>query len=145
VGLVERVTFHNTENGFCVLRIKACGNRKLVTVVGQAAVIGTGEWVTAVGRKTGAGCWRHGLRHHRNTARSPAGRLAREALPHSVPSTQCRNLVIADTTGDKRDSAKMTHKRSGLKIRHLTTLAALMKCFDSMFVSSEFRIVCMAV
>jgi exodeoxyribonuclease V alpha subunit len=24
-GLVERVTFHNAENGFCVIRIKAWG------------------------------------------------------------------------------------------------------------------------
>jgi exodeoxyribonuclease V alpha subunit len=33
-GLVERVTFHNSENGFCVLRAKARGHRDLVTVVG---------------------------------------------------------------------------------------------------------------
>ena len=26
-GLVERVTFHNPENGFCVLRVKARGQR----------------------------------------------------------------------------------------------------------------------
>ena len=26
-GLVERVTFHNAENGFCVLRAKARGHR----------------------------------------------------------------------------------------------------------------------
>ena len=32
-GLVERVTFHNAENGFCVLRAKARGHRELVTVV----------------------------------------------------------------------------------------------------------------
>ena len=25
-GLVERVTFHNEENGFCVLRVKARGH-----------------------------------------------------------------------------------------------------------------------
>jgi hypothetical protein len=30
-GLVERVTFHSAENGFCVLRVKACGQRDLVT------------------------------------------------------------------------------------------------------------------
>jgi hypothetical protein len=30
-GLVERVTFHNAENGFCVLRAKARGHRDLVT------------------------------------------------------------------------------------------------------------------
>jgi exodeoxyribonuclease V alpha subunit len=48
-GLVERVTYHNTENGFCVLRIKARGHRELITVVGHAAAIGAGEWVTASG------------------------------------------------------------------------------------------------
>ena len=48
-GLVERVTFHNAENGFCVLRIKARGHRDLVTVVGHAATISAGEWVTASG------------------------------------------------------------------------------------------------
>ncbi len=48
-GLVERLTFHNVENGFCVLRIKARGHRELITVVGHAAVISAGEWVTASG------------------------------------------------------------------------------------------------
>jgi exodeoxyribonuclease V alpha subunit len=48
-GIVERVTFHNTENGFCVLRTKARGHRDLVTVVGHAATISAGEWVTATG------------------------------------------------------------------------------------------------
>jgi exodeoxyribonuclease V alpha subunit len=48
-GLVERVTYHNGENGFCVLRVKARGHRELVTVIGHAAVISAGEWVTATG------------------------------------------------------------------------------------------------
>jgi exodeoxyribonuclease V alpha subunit len=48
-GLVERVTFHNDDNGFCVLRIKARGHRELITVVGHAAAISAGEWVTASG------------------------------------------------------------------------------------------------
>jgi len=48
-GLVERVTFHNAENGFCVLRAKARGHRDLVTVVGHAAAISAGEWITASG------------------------------------------------------------------------------------------------
>ena len=48
-GLVERVTFHNSDNGFCVLRAKARGHRDLVTVVGHAAIISAGEWITAAG------------------------------------------------------------------------------------------------
>jgi exodeoxyribonuclease V alpha subunit len=51
-GLVERVTYHNVENGFCVLRIKARGHRELITVVGHAAVIAAGEWITASGEWT---------------------------------------------------------------------------------------------
>jgi hypothetical protein len=31
-GLVERVPYHNVENGFCVLRAKARGHRDVVTV-----------------------------------------------------------------------------------------------------------------
>jgi exodeoxyribonuclease V alpha subunit len=48
-GVVERVTFHNADNGFCVLRIKARGHRDLVTIVGHAAMISAGEWITASG------------------------------------------------------------------------------------------------
>jgi exodeoxyribonuclease V alpha subunit len=48
-GLVERVTYHNTENGFCVLRARARGHRDVVTVVGYAATISAGEWITASG------------------------------------------------------------------------------------------------
>ena len=48
-GLVERVTYHNPENGFCVLRIKARGHRELVTAVGHAATVSAGEWITASG------------------------------------------------------------------------------------------------
>ena len=48
-GYVERVTYHNAENGFCVLRAKARGHRDVVTVVGHAATISAGEWITASG------------------------------------------------------------------------------------------------
>jgi hypothetical protein len=48
-GLVEWVTLHNEDNGFCLLRTRARGHRDLVTVVGQAAAISAGEWLTASG------------------------------------------------------------------------------------------------
>jgi exodeoxyribonuclease V alpha subunit len=51
-GLVDRVTFHNPENGFCVLRVKARGQRDLITVVGHAAMISPGEFVQAGGSWT---------------------------------------------------------------------------------------------
>jgi exodeoxyribonuclease V alpha subunit len=46
---VERVTFHNPENGFCVLRVKERGQRDLGTVVGHAAMITAGEFVQISG------------------------------------------------------------------------------------------------
>ena len=58
-GIVERVTFHNADTGFCVLRVKARGHRDLVTIVGHAASISAGEWITASG--TGSTIASHGL------------------------------------------------------------------------------------
>ncbi|PAX06424.1 ATP-dependent RecD-like DNA helicase [Sphingomonas lenta] len=48
-GTVERVTFHNAENGFCVLRVKVRGRRDLATVTGHLPTIGAGEYVEALG------------------------------------------------------------------------------------------------
>jgi exodeoxyribonuclease V alpha subunit len=48
-GTIERVTFHNAESGFCVLKVQARARRDLVTVVGHAPAIGAGEWITATG------------------------------------------------------------------------------------------------
>src|ERR1700686_735640 len=56
-GLVERVTFHNEENGFCVLRVKARGQRDLITVLGHAAMISAGEFVQA------SGAWQNDRTH----------------------------------------------------------------------------------
>jgi exodeoxyribonuclease V alpha subunit len=49
VGSIERVTFHNSDSGFCVLRVKARGHRKPVTVVGYAPSVAIGEVVEATG------------------------------------------------------------------------------------------------
>ena len=46
---MERVTFHNPENGFCVLRVKARGQKDLITVVAHAAMIAAGEFVQLTG------------------------------------------------------------------------------------------------
>jgi exodeoxyribonuclease V alpha subunit len=48
-GVVERVTFHQAETGFCVLRVKARSARDLITVVGHAAAIAAGEFVQVSG------------------------------------------------------------------------------------------------
>jgi exodeoxyribonuclease V alpha subunit len=51
-GLVERVTFHSSESGFCVLRVKVRGNRDPVTVIGTLPQVQAGEWLEAQGRWT---------------------------------------------------------------------------------------------
>ena len=48
-GLVERVTFHNGENGFCVLRLKVKGERELVTLIGHTPTVSPGEYAAASG------------------------------------------------------------------------------------------------
>src|SRR5262245_39688266 len=49
-GVVERVTFHSAETGFCVLRVKMRGHRALVTVLGSAAEVHAGEHIQASGQ-----------------------------------------------------------------------------------------------
>jgi exodeoxyribonuclease V alpha subunit len=48
-GLVERVTFHNEQNGYCVLRLKVKGERELITLVGHAPTVSPGEYASATG------------------------------------------------------------------------------------------------
>jgi exodeoxyribonuclease V alpha subunit len=48
-GLIERVTFHNADSGFCVLRVKVRGQRDLITLIGQAPMVSAGEAVQATG------------------------------------------------------------------------------------------------
>ena len=56
-GLVERVTYHNAENGFCVLRVNVKGHKDLVTIVGNLPMIAGGEHVQATG------VWIHDRQH----------------------------------------------------------------------------------
>lgn len=48
-GVVERVTFHNAENGFCVLRVKVKGKKDLVTVLGNVPSVSPGEYIQCSG------------------------------------------------------------------------------------------------
>jgi exodeoxyribonuclease V alpha subunit len=49
-GTIERVTYHNAENGFAVLRVKAKGRKEPATVVGRAASVVAGERIEAAGQ-----------------------------------------------------------------------------------------------
>jgi exodeoxyribonuclease V alpha subunit len=48
-GIIERVTFHNLDTGFAVLRVQAAGRRGMVTVVGHLPSAIAGEYVEAAG------------------------------------------------------------------------------------------------
>ena len=48
-GSVERVTYHNSENGFCVLRVSVKNKRDPITVVGNATQVLAGEDIEATG------------------------------------------------------------------------------------------------
>ena len=49
-GLIERVTFHNEDTGFAVLKVQVQGQRDLVTVIGALPTVSAGEWITAEGQ-----------------------------------------------------------------------------------------------
>nr|VFK29490.1 MAG: exodeoxyribonuclease V alpha subunit [Candidatus Kentron sp. MB]VFK74801.1 MAG: exodeoxyribonuclease V alpha subunit [Candidatus Kentron sp. MB] len=49
-GAVARITFHNPENGFCVLRVTVQGKTEPVTVIGVAAAVTVGEYVECQGQ-----------------------------------------------------------------------------------------------
>jgi len=49
-GLVDLITFHSEESGFCVLKVKARGFRETVAVIGKVPRINAGEWIRAKGK-----------------------------------------------------------------------------------------------
>jgi exodeoxyribonuclease V alpha subunit len=67
-GVIESVTFHNDESGFCVLRIKTKGHREETTVIGSLPSVTAGEWLSA------EGCWvrdrEHGLQFKATTMKT---------------------------------------------------------------------------
>lgn len=88
-GTIERVTFHNAETGFCVLKVQAAGKRDLVPVVGHAPAIAAGEWIAAAGRWTSDR--QHGLQFRAETLRvtPPTGR---EGIARYLASGQMRGI-----------------------------------------------------
>jgi exodeoxyribonuclease V alpha subunit len=48
-GLVERVTFFNEENGFCILKVRVRGHADVIAVIGSAPAVSPGEWIDARG------------------------------------------------------------------------------------------------
>jgi exodeoxyribonuclease V alpha subunit len=56
-GTIERITYHNADNGFCVIRVKVKGHKDLVTVTGNVPSISAGEYIKC------SGIW-HNDRNH---------------------------------------------------------------------------------
>ena len=56
-GVVERVVFHNPENGFAVLRVRVRGGFQLTTVVGRLPLVSQGETIRA------SGAWKNDPNH----------------------------------------------------------------------------------
>ena len=56
-GTIERITYHNTDNGFCVIRVKVKGHKDLVTVTGNVPSVSAGEYIKC------SGIW-HNDRNH---------------------------------------------------------------------------------
>ena len=48
-GNIERITYHNPENGFCVLRVKVKNHKDLVTVTGNVPSVSVGEYIKCSG------------------------------------------------------------------------------------------------
>src|SRR5258706_7670731 len=48
-GVVERITFHNLDNGYVVLKVRAAKHQDLVTVVGNLSSVVAGEYIEAHG------------------------------------------------------------------------------------------------
>ena len=48
-GSVERITFHNLDNGYVVLKVRAEKHRDVVTVVGHLSNVVAGEYIEANG------------------------------------------------------------------------------------------------
>jgi exodeoxyribonuclease V alpha subunit len=49
-GVIERITFHNEDNGYVVLKVRAPKHRELVTVVGNLSSVVAGEYIEAHGQ-----------------------------------------------------------------------------------------------
>ena len=110
-GAVERVTFHSEETGFCVLRVKARGHRDLVTVVGTAAAITPGEfvscegwWVTdrTYGLQFKTASFRWCPPPVSKASKSTWARAWSKALARTLPKSSCAPLASRSLTSSNR-------------------------------------------
>ncbi len=99
-GSVERLTFHNPENGFSVLRVHARGRGGPITVVGHAAAISPGQWINASGnwihdRTYGPQFRARFLQASEPTSKEGIRRYLASGLIHGIGRVYARKLVDA--------------------------------------------------
>ena len=56
-GFIERITYHNPDNGYAVLKAKVKGQRDLITIIGNVPCISVGEQILA------SGSWNNNIKH----------------------------------------------------------------------------------
>ena len=105
-GVVERITFHNPENGYAVLRVQADGRRGLVTVVGHLPAVYPGEYITCVHDHAKALCERARFR-------------GSEGLPDhgGCKPLACRNVALTPRTPQPGSASSIAATREGRRIR----------------------------
>src|SRR5215217_1655512 len=100
-GTVERVTYHNADNGFAVLKVQARGKRDLVTVIGHAASVMEGEWVTA------SGSWVSDRTHGVQFTLSATPPTGAEGIEKYLASGQMRGIVRRCRNGSLRPLVRL--------------------------------------
>ncbi len=107
-GTVERLTFHNPENGFSVLKLSVKGHKSLVSVVGHASTISVGEHLDCKGQ------WitdkRHGLQFKAETVEI--------LLPNSLAGIE-KYLASGMIKGVGQHFAKKLVKAFGKDVFHV--------------------------
>src|SRR3977135_1659482 len=108
-GLVERVTFYNEDNGFCLLRVKARGKREPITVGGHAAVISAGEFIQARGE------WNndrtHGVQFRARFLKTMPPTTT-EGIEKYLGSGMIRGIMLANSSGPSAAKRSTSSKES---------------------------------
>lgn len=107
-GTIQRVTFHNVDNGFCVLQVLVSGKRTPVTVIANSVCVNAGEIIHAEGE------WhndpQHGLQFKSHKARI--------ALPNTLAGME-KYLASGMVRGIGPVYAKNIVKQFGIEVLHV--------------------------
>jgi hypothetical protein len=122
-GIIECVTFHNDESGFCVLSVKTPGQREEITVVGSVPSVTAGEWLVA------EGWWvrdkEHGLQFKASTMKTVLPTTAEgierylgSGLVKGIGPILAKKLVLPDRTEALVYILILAHERRHMHQQH---------------------------